>query len=134
MRNSVLWDSSAILAVIDETDGHHEQALKVLRGPIRKTVPFITSYIEVEAHALLLARVGRTMAREWLTRGAMHVVRPTPDEEAAARQLVVQHTDKDWSLCDALSFVVIESRGARGAFAFDRHFRERNRFEVFGPK
>jgi predicted nucleic acid-binding protein len=41
-------------------------------------------------------------------------------------------TDKDWSLCDAISFAALESRGARATFTFDRHFRQYARFEVRG--
>ena len=132
MRNHVLWDSSAILALIDASDRHHARAQKAMRGPLRKTLPFVTHYVEAEAHGLLLARAGRQIARQWLLHGGLTVLRPTADEEATARQLLVQHADKDWSLCDTLSFSVIENRRARGAFIFDRHFRERARFEVFG--
>ncbi|MBL8949755.1 MAG: type II toxin-antitoxin system VapC family toxin [Myxococcaceae bacterium] len=132
MRDAVLWDSSAILALIDASDRNHALAVKAARGPLRKLRPFITNYVEVEAHALLLTRVGRVVARQWLTQGGLHVVRADGDEEQAARQLLILHADKDWSLCDAISFAVVEARGARGAFSFDRHFRERGRFEVFG--
>jgi predicted nucleic acid-binding protein len=135
VRNGVLWDSSAILALIDASEARHELAVKTARGALRKTRPFITNYIVAEAHGLLVTRVGRAIARQWLLQGGLEVVRATEEEEAAARQLVVEHSDKDWSLCDAISFAVIEGRHARGAFTFDRHFRERNRFEVFGlPK
>jgi predicted nucleic acid-binding protein len=135
VRNSVLWDSSAILALIDASDQNHDLAKRAARGHLRKTRPFVTNYVEAEAHALLVSRVGRIVARQWLTQGGLEVVRATAEEEATAKQLVVEHSDKDWSLCDATSFAVIEARHARGAFTFDRHFRERNRFEVFGlPK
>lgn len=132
MRTGVLWDSSAILALLDTTDRCHSLAVKAVRGPLRKTVPFITNYIQMETHALVLGRVGRTVARQWLTQSGIMLVRATAEEESAGHQLVVEHTDKDWSLCDAVSFVVIEGRNARGAFTFDRHFRERGRFEIFG--
>ena len=132
MRNSVLWDSSATFALVDATDRHHAVALRTLRGPLRKTTPFITPYLEMETHALLLTRLGRAVASAWLAQHGLLVVRPTADEEAAGRQIVLAHRDKDWSLCDAVSFAVIDARHARGAFTFDRHFRERNRFEVFG--
>jgi uncharacterized protein len=135
MRNSVLWDSSAIFALIDKTDRNHDIAVRTMRGVLRKTTPFITSAVEMETHALLLARIGRGVARPWLGQHGLPLVRPTEAEEAAGRELVIQHGDKDWSFCDCVSFAVIEGRRARGAFTFDRNFRERNRFEVFGlPK
>ncbi len=46
--------------------------------------PFITDYIEVEAHALLLRKLGRMLAREWLLTGGLPVVRALPAEEERA--------------------------------------------------
>jgi len=40
------------------------------------------------------------------------------------------HTDKSYSLCDALSFVVMERLGVTEAISFDRHFREYGRFTI----
>ena len=133
MRDAVLWDSSAILAFLDASDSNHTLALATARGPLRKTRPFITNYVRYEAHALLLARLGRALARQWLTQSGLEVVKVAPDEEERGLELIVSQADKDWSLCDATSFAVIELRIARGAFTFDRHFRERARFDVFGP-
>jgi predicted nucleic acid-binding protein len=60
------------------------------------------------------------------------VLRALPQEEAHAKTILARHSDKDWSLCDAISFAVLESREARTAFTFDRHFRQYGRFEVLG--
>lgn len=94
---------------------------------------FITNYIEAEAHALLLRKLGRALAREWLLRGGLPVMRVLPQEEMRAKEILVRHSDKDWSLCDAISFAVLEARRVRTAFTFDRHFRQYGRFEVLGP-
>ena len=51
------------------------------------------------------------------------------DEDRAIR-LLRSHTDKDYSLCDALSFVVMERLEVQEAIAFDRHFREYGRFLI----
>jgi predicted nucleic acid-binding protein len=60
-------------------------------------------------------------------------VRVLPQEEAQAKAILARHRDNDWSLCDAISFAVLEARGIRTAFAFDRPFRQYERFEVLGP-
>ncbi|MDB6057270.1 MAG: hypothetical protein JWO95_1114, partial [Verrucomicrobiales bacterium] len=41
-------------------------------------------------------------------------------------------SDKDYSLCDALSFVIIRRIGLRQAASFDKHFRQFGEFEVLG--
>ena len=132
MGNSVLWDSSAILALIDSSDRNHLAALQTAKKPLKKTIPFVTNYVQVEAHALLLTRVGRFIARQWLMQSGLEIIHVTPDEEKLAHQMIIEHADKDWSLCDVMSFVVIERRGAKGAFSFAKHFKERGRFRVFG--
>jgi predicted nucleic acid-binding protein len=51
-------------------------------------------------------------------------------EEAAAIALVRAHEDKSYSLCDAMSFVVMERMKITDAIAFDRHFAEYGRFAL----
>ena len=133
IMRGVLWDSSAILALLDADDADHERAVAIARRIASEKRPtFITNYIEVEAHALLLRKLGRTLAREWLLTGGLPVIRALPGEETLAREIVARHSDKDWSLCDAISFAVLDLRGIRRAFTFDRHFLQYSRIEVFG--
>jgi uncharacterized protein len=135
MRRGVLWDSSAILALLDADDADHEHAVRAAQGIAAERRPsFITNYIEAEAHALLLHKLGRALALEWLLRGGLPVLRVLPREEERAREILSRHADKDWSLCDAISFALLELREVPSAFSFDRHFRQYGRFEVLGPK
>jgi uncharacterized protein len=133
IRRGVLWDSSAILALLDADDADHRRAVTVAGQIASERRPsFITNYVEVEAHALLLRKVGRTLAREWLLAGGLPVIRALPEEEERAREIVARHSDKDWSLCDAISFAVLDVRGIRRAFTFDRHFLQYSRIDVLG--
>lgn len=133
LRRAVLLDSSAILALIDASDGQHEAAVRVAKQLSKAGhAVFITPAIELEAHALLLRKLGRVVAREWLFRSGLDVLRPTAAEEETARSLIASHEDKDWSLCDATSFALIISRKAAGAFSFDHHFQQAGRFKVWG--
>src|SRR5688500_6241809 len=113
MRRGVLWDSSAILALLDADDADHAQAIAAVDRIVAERRPsFVTNYIEAEAHALLLRKLGRALAREWLLSGGLPVLRALPGEEERAKGILASHRDKDWSLCDAISFAVLESRGA----------------------
>ena len=87
-----------------------------------------------KAHALLLRKLGRALAREWLLTGGLTVVRALPAEEQAAREILARHTDKDWTLCDAISFAVLDARHVARAFTFDHHFRQYGRAQVLGLK
>lgn len=61
---------------------------------------------------------------------AYHVERIRKADEKRAIALVRGHEDKDYSLCDALSFVVMERLHIAEAIACDRHFRAYGRFTV----
>lgn len=133
MTRSVLWDSSAILALLDADDADHARAVTVARGIAAERRPsFITNYVEAETHALLLRKLGRAMAREWLLSGGLTVVRALPSEEQAAKAILARHTDKDWTLCDAISFAVLDARRVAKAFSFDHHFRQFRGIQVLG--
>ena len=133
MTRSVLWDSSAILALLDADDADHRRAVAVARDIASERRPcFITNYIEAETHALLLRKLGRSLARDWLLTGGLTVVRVLPAEEQAAREILARHTDKDWTLCDAISFAVLDARRVSRAFTFDHHFRQYGRVQVLG--
>jgi len=133
IRRGVLWDSSAILALLDADDADHGRAVATARQIASERLPsFMTNYIEVEAHALLLRKLGRALAREWLFTGGLPVIRALAEEEERAREIIERHSDKDWSLCDAISFAVLDARRIRRAFTFDRHFLQYGRIEVLG--
>ena len=135
MTRGVLWDSSAILALLDADDADHDLAVTVAHQIASEQRPsFITNYIEAEAHALLLRKLGRALARQWLLTGGLPVVRTSPTEEQRAREVLARHTDKDWTLCDAISFAVLEARHVARAFTFDHHFRQYGRIQVLGLK
>ena len=133
MSAEVLWDSSAILALLDADDADHARAVAVARQIASEARPsFITNYVEAEAHALLVRKLGRVIARQWLLTGGLPVVRALPTEEQRAKEILTRHSDKDWTLCDAISFAVLDARQVARAFTFDPHFRQYGRIQVLG--
>jgi predicted nucleic acid-binding protein len=133
MKRAVLWDSSAILALLDADDADHARAvIAAERIAAERRPSFITNYLEAETHALLLRKLGRAVAREWLLTATLPIVRVQPREEERARELIATYSDKDWSLCDAISFAVIELRNVGSAFSFDRHFLQHGRCRIVG--
>jgi predicted nucleic acid-binding protein len=135
VTRAVLWDSSAVLALLDADDADHARAVTVARQIASERSPsFVTNYIEAEAHALLVRKLGRVIARQWLLAGGLPVVRVLPAEEETAREILARHIDKDWTLCDAISFAVLNTRRVGRAFTFDHHFRQYGRIQVLGLK
>lgn len=135
MSRSVLWDSSAVIALIDRDDANHVAALEVATLIAGERRPcFMTNYAQAETHAMLLRRLGRSIAREWLFAGGLPVIPAAPADEERARAILLSHQDKDWSYCDAVSFAVMDGRRVTTAFSFDRHFAQYGRFVVLGLK
>ena len=91
--------------------------------------------VVIETHALLLARLrdGRRHALaslDQLEQTQVRVERIRAKDEQDAIALVRKQRDKDYSLCDALSFVVMKRLRMKESIAFDRHFRAYGRFIV----
>lgn len=87
-----------------------------------------TEAVVIESYALFLNRLDRRSAVAFLDRLAASsclVEHSTQADYHQAIDLVRDHEDKTYSLCDALSFVVMERLGIAEAIAFDRDFRQR---------
>ncbi len=128
LLRSVFVDSSAYHALADRDDESHGAALVILerleRQPPRPRI-FITNFIRAEAHALLLNRIGRPAAMRFLAElanGGTTVIRVTAADEQQALELLERYQDKEFSLTDATSFVVMARLGIEAAFAFGRDF------------
>ncbi|MBI1928199.1 VapC toxin family PIN domain ribonuclease [Candidatus Poribacteria bacterium] len=94
----VLTDSSAFLALADDTDRNHELAVEIYRAaPLRGARFFTTDLMVVEAHALILSVLGHSAARRWLRNLEMGTVEVTAGDQARAREIIFQYTDKDFS-------------------------------------
>lgn len=129
-------DSGGFFALLARDDRHHAHAAALFQLADDERWSLVsTNVVMIEAYALFLARSrgGRRDAVKFLD--ALHetrcrIERIRPRDEARAIALVRAHKDKSYSLCDALSFVVMERLGIREAIAFDRHFSEYGRFTI----
>lgn len=128
----ILVDTSAVYALIDRSDRWHSTAKAALED-IKKSrsEPILTNFVVAECHALLLVRLGPSLARSWLTSNVWSVQRVSIEDEARAISIIAKYTDKSFSYADATSFAVMERLAIRRAFAFDPHFRQYG-FQVVG--
>lgn len=133
----VFVDSGGFFALLVQEDTLHPRAVALFQHANRERWQLVTTNAVVfETYALLLVRshTGRQNALRFLdmlTEDAYRIERVRRTDEAAAVALVRAHEDKTYSLCDALSFVVMERLGLTEAIAFDRHFRAYGRFTIF---
>jgi predicted nucleic acid-binding protein len=127
------------VALLVAEDQMHSRASDLFEFASREDWTLVTTNsVVVETYSVLLARAkdGRGTAISFLDAVAedqsqgLAMERVRPDDELNAIALLRAHTDKTYSLCDALSFVVMERLGIPEAIAFDRHFREYGRFNI----
>jgi len=129
-----LVDSSAFFALIAREDRHHKEAAALFTSADHEHWELVTTNATVfECHALLLnrSRPGHQNAIAFLDLidgDEYRVERVKRRDEKRTVQLVRAHQDKSYSLCDALSFAVMERLGLSDAIAFDEDFRSYGRF------
>ncbi len=130
-NNQVLIDTAGWACLFVQTEKHHLTARAWFDEWFKPgAVMVTTNYILTELVALLTSplRVARAQQFRYIDtiRSAPYVevlhVGPDFDEEAWA--LLKAHPDKDWSLVDATSFVIMNERGITQALTTDRHFEQ----------
>ena len=135
-ERQAFMDSAAYLALLDQDDEHHAEAQHIARALAQARFRQVTTNVVlIECHALVLSTLGIAPAAQFLRAidaSNTVVVRVRASDEAQAKAIVFQYTDKDFSFTDALSFVVMERLGITRAFTFDRHFAQYG-FTVLQP-
>ena len=132
----VFVDTGGFLAVLVPEDAAHVRARALFsRASVEGWRLTTTNAVMIETYSVLLARARdkRRSALAFLDMLAVDgyaVERIAGSDEDRAIGLLRRHEDKTYSLCDALSFVVMERLGIGEVIAFDRHFREYGRFAV----
>jgi len=122
----VFADTSYYVALLSPGDIHHAQAVELSRTLRRPVV--VTEFVLLEL-ANSLSQVG---ARQLFVRVNNHlrsdrsvqVIPALTELFGRGCELYAARPDKDWSLTDCISFVVMEERDLLEALTADRHFEQ----------
>jgi predicted nucleic acid-binding protein len=120
-------DTSAWYPVADPRHPDHSSLAQELTDRVRSGVRVVTTNLVVaETHAILLRRVGREGALRFLgevLRDPLLVETSTPEmERRAVEEWLAPYSGQDFSLVDAVSFVVMKDRGTTEALTLGHHF------------
>ena len=126
---TALTDTTAFFALMYPRESHHVESEAIARRlHAERWQLFTTNFIRAETHALVLNRLGHQMADRALHQigqgSPTTIVRVTEQDEVHALALIAKYQDKDFTLTDATSFVVVERLGITHAFTFDDDFRQ----------
>jgi len=132
--NRVFVDTGGFYASLNRKDAYHRDAARLFRQAQRQHwFLFTTNFVLAESHALILARMGRNRAWNFLQAiitGSTNIIRAAEADERRARAIIEHYQDKEFSYCDAVSFAVMERLDIREAIAFDDHFRQYGQFTL----
>ena len=117
-------DASALVALVDRDDVSHDAAAAAYRDLVAAGYKlFTTNYVVAETFDLLRAGLGPAVARQWLRDSRLAVYHADEQDEAKARRMVLEASDRrNLSLTDAVSLVVMDRLGVTDAFAVDQRF------------
>jgi predicted nucleic acid-binding protein len=127
MTNKMLIDTSGFFSLYDEADAYHEQAVLFYDAAVVKRLT--TRYVLAEYTALAHVRgVPRReiikFSRLILDDKAIEIIWVDEILHRQAVALLRERRDKNYSLCDAVSFVIMRTRGIFESLTTDKHFRQ----------
>lgn len=132
----MLLDTSGLLCYLHQNEPQHQQAVQLLDGTNQKSLTH--SYVLAELIALaLIRRFPRPAVLAFVTD-----LLDNPDIETVwvdrqlhqtAVQLLIDRSDKTYSLCDAVSFILMRQRGLTDALTTDRHFEQEGFVKLLSP-
>jgi predicted nucleic acid-binding protein len=117
-------DTSGLMCLFDVREQRHSSAVKQFDSA---TVRLTHNYVLAEFVALTIARRAPLNDAlhflEAISSGAeIELVWVSRELHARAVKLLLDRGDKAWSLCDAVSFVVMSDRRITESLTTDRHF------------
>jgi predicted nucleic acid-binding protein len=122
----VFADTSYFLAFLGEKDQHHARAVgwtRALRAPV-----VTTEYVVIEVGNSLTKSGDRAVFVDFyraLRQDAkLEVIAASTELQDRGAKLFGERPDKEWSLTDCISFVIMSERGMHEALSADRDFEE----------
>ena len=124
--NAVFADTSLLVAFVSERDEHHTAAAEFIRSFEGRIVT--TDWVLLELGNYLAKTKHRSSFLPFLKQlqddDRFRIVSATHDLFMEGAELYAQRSDKDWSLTDCVSFVVMGREGIRQAMTADHHFEQ----------
>lgn len=122
----LLVDTSGLLCYVHKSEPQHQQAVQLLDASNQNLTH---NYVLAEFVALALVRrfprlATLTFITDLLENPDIEVVWVDEALHRAAVELLIARQDKTYSLCDAVSFVLMRQSGITEALTTDRHFEQ----------
>ncbi len=126
MPNPILIDTAFVLALTDTRDRNHARAMQLAQEYDNASM-IITDAVLLEIGAALayaFRKQAVQIIEEFQSSPHVDIVHLSAELFEQAFQLFKKSQDKEWSLTDCVSFVVMQQRGISQALTFDHHFQQ----------
>lgn len=122
----MLIDTSGWFCTMDDTDRRHDDAKRhVQKARFRLTHSYIIAELTALSHVRGIPRRSVVQfTNELLEDVGTEIVWVDEALTLKAWSLILRREDKNWSLCDAVSFVLMEQFDIVEALTTDRHFEQ----------
>jgi predicted nucleic acid-binding protein len=124
----MIADTSAIYALIDADDVHHQQAKAFIQKEGENLLLVVTETTLFEVITLVKSRLGQKIAVQVLhaicSSRFYRLVHLSDEDRKETWRIFEKYADKDWSLFDCACLAVARNHEIGEAFAFDRHFQQ----------
>jgi len=123
---AVFADTSYYLALLNPTDQHHKAACRWTSDFAETSVT--TAWVIAELANAMSKTANRpfflSLLHDLQTDRRVTIVPPNKDLFDGGLDLFSRRPDKDWSLTDCISFLVMEEQGLKDVATLDRHFAQ----------
>jgi len=128
-REKVFVDTAAFIGILVDKEENHKSAIEVMSDlRAKKARLFITEAVLFELANALSAIEFRARAVSFIDTlrklSSFEIVLTNAELFEKALRLYRERPDKEWSLTDCASFVVMKERGINLAFTSDKHFEQ----------
>ena len=122
----MLLDTSGLYSYFDEDDSFHARAVEYFDASNSMLVNdyVLSEFIPLCQVRGLNRRKTLAFVEEILASPFIEKVWTTEDHYTQALRLLKERRDKTYSLCDAVSFILMRERGITEALTTDKHFEQ----------
>lgn len=122
----MLLDTSGLLCLLHRNQPQHRLATDIYSKAIKRfTHSYVLDELVAVAHSRRVPRQSAlTFSRQLLAAESVELIWVDQALHERALDLLFARPDKTYSLCDAVSFVLMSDRGETEALTTDRHFEQ----------
>jgi len=126
MANKIFIDTSFVIALINQNDQYHAIAID-LSDKFNKAPLVTTNGVLLEIGSALAKKYKAESIKiieYFMASSDVEVINLTPSLFDQSFDLYKKYQDKEWSLIDCCSFVVMERIGIKESLTSDKHFSQ----------